>query len=815
MKRCLFVLMLCWVAFGLVAQPAFLENFDSGLPASAITTEQTYTLSTGEWKVWGVAAKNDNGSVRASMITNGYLITPLLSLPAHVTLLHRGSGSGKVLTVAQSINKGQSWTTIGTATVSSASAYGMSQFDIPAATDSVLLRFHCGSATIYLDNIEITFAAEPEEPEEEVPTIVLQPGAINFGNAKLNSPVKRSFVLSAKYLEPTDAGTISLTGSDDFLLSTSSSEGFTKELIIPLTGANLEPLTVFVQFTATELKSYHHQMIIIGGLACDTLFLSGTGSDSGVNVYYISPDGNDTNEGTFDSPWYNLQRAVNAIQPGDTIICRGGVYYPSMKHDGTKTTVRLNAKGTADKRFTIRNFPGEFPVFNFRDQPKKVSVRGVQLNGDYWYIFGLHFTEAGDNGMKIEGNYNRIERCTFSYNDDTGLQLGFGHDFSASGFGSSNDGSYCAYNDIVDCDAYLNCDSDNFGADADGFACKMHNGKGNRFIRCRAWDNADDAWDMYETDYAVYLIECWAWGSGRASNFGWVQASGSFQGNGNGIKLGGNGTGGNSKGIHEAWNCVSFNNNKTGSVKGFDQNSHAGGEKIINCLAFGNGYDFMFEQSSANRHYYNNVCFGNIEIAAGSNESHNAMLSTSTKAWKNNVIRGFSLSDYVSLSEAVAKSPRAANGSLPANFARLKSSSTLVDKGMIMSPPFIDEFPFLAQPAYGLGKDPGPYELQEGELYTDLQILIQKDAPLSLEIYPNPCTTEARVNFSLPETGEVKVELYQLNGQLQELLFQSTAYAGISYQLPISLAKLTQGAYICRLSAKDNTLTTKLIVIKE
>ena len=92
---------------------------------------------------------------------------------------------------------------------------------------------------------------------------------------------------------------------------------------------------------------------------------------------------------------------------------------------------------------------------------------------------------------------------------------------------------------------------DNFGSDADGFACKMHNGIGNRFIRCRAWDNADDAWDLYETDFAVKLIECWAWGSGRADLFKWVQASGSFQGNGNGIKLGGNGTGGSSKGIHE------------------------------------------------------------------------------------------------------------------------------------------------------------------------------------------------------------------------------------------------------------------------
>jgi hypothetical protein len=56
-------------------------------------------------------------------------------------------------------------------------------------------------------------------------------------------------------------------------------------------------------------------------------------------------------------------------------------------------------------------------------QPKKLGIRGVLMTGDYWFLRGLHITEAGDNGIKLEGNHNRIERCTFSYNDDTGLQL--------------------------------------------------------------------------------------------------------------------------------------------------------------------------------------------------------------------------------------------------------------------------------------------------------------------------------------------------------------------------------------------------------
>jgi hypothetical protein len=102
----------------------------------------------------------------------------------------------------------------------------------------------------------------------------------------------------------------------------------------------------------------------------------------------------------------------------------------------------------------------------------------------------------------------------------------------------------------------------------------MHNGKGNRFIRCRAWRNSDDAWDLFETDYDVILAECWAWESGNKEDHLWVKdyldTSASFSGNGNGIKLGGNGTGGSSQGSHYAYRCIAFGCDISSSVKGFD-----------------------------------------------------------------------------------------------------------------------------------------------------------------------------------------------------------------------------------------------------
>ena len=628
-----FVLMLLCCA-ALHAE-SFTENFETGLPTSAPSSETTAELSSGVWTFKGVCAKKDNGSQRAAMSTNAYLITPSLSQPQRISFKHRASGNGKTLLVEKSTDGGATWTKLGTSTVSSSTPYGGSSFKANSNEEdtAVLIRFTCQNGTIYLDDIEITINAAggttPVDPDD--PTYI----------------------------------------------------------------------TVGVPVPTKPFPDALH-------------------------TYFIAPDGDDaTGDGTFEKPWFNLQYAVDRAAPGDHIVCRGGTYKPTMKKDGKKYTIRITTSGTADNPIVIRSYEDEKPVFDFVQQLTDQSIgdRGMLITGNYWWLFGLHVTHAADNGIKLEGSHNRIERCEFSYNLDTGLQLGFGHKFSDTFPNlSSNDGTYCAYNDIVDCDSHHNCDYDsNYGSDADGFACKMHNGKGNRFIRCRAWHNSDDAWDLYETDFDVILAECWAWDSGKAEDHLWVKdyikksGSMSFSGNGNGIKLGGNGTGGSSKGIHYAYNCVAFNCNAGSSVKGFDCNSHKGGHVLVGCLAFDNSYDYMFESggSSANTKFYNNICLGKQEICVGSDDYNAITTPMSKNGWTNHLVTGIGRDDFVSLDEDDALMPRAIDGSLPRRFARLASDSKMVDAGngdYDIPESLLADFPFLRRTVTGQQRDLGPYE---------------------------------------------------------------------------------------------------------
>ncbi|MFB3881442.1 MAG: DUF1565 domain-containing protein, partial [Armatimonadota bacterium] len=59
-------------------------------------------------------------------------------------------------------------------------------------------------------------------------------------------------------------------------------------------------------------------------LACLILLALQTGAVAA--VVHVSADGSDANPGTKEAPWATLQRAVDAAQPGDTILVVPGLY---------------------------------------------------------------------------------------------------------------------------------------------------------------------------------------------------------------------------------------------------------------------------------------------------------------------------------------------------------------------------------------------------------------------------------------------------------------------------------------------------------
>jgi hypothetical protein len=381
---------------------------------------------------------------------------------------------------------------------------------------------------------------------------------------------------------------------------------------------------------------------------------------------FVSPVGDDLNDGTLQKPFKSIQKAADMLQPGATIYLRGGTYkYTS--------TINLVSSGTKELPLNIYAYSGEKPILDFSDmtysnQIERGEKRGIFLTGNYWNIKGLEVCNAADNGMKIEGSNNIVEKCVFHNNKDSGLQIGLAKS------SENPNGTLVSNNKIINCDSYRNFDQYTKGGNADGFACKLSPGVSNSFYGCRSWENSDDGWDFYHTTYGITIDNCWTWHNGDAAVFNYT---GTWRGNGQGFKLGD----GNAN--HVIKNSIAFDHKYTnGNNKGFDQNSNEGPVTVLNCVGWDNEINYYFGSGNAKNILKNNIGISylikNVSIVTESEQANNSWNIPSLNITK---------SDFITTLSEVAKQERNSDGSLPNNgLGRLKQTSSAYGKGLGIEP---------------------------------------------------------------------------------------------------------------------------------
>jgi len=373
--------------------------------------------------------------------------------------------------------------------------------------------------------------------------------------------------------------------------------------------------------------------------------------------YYVATDGSDSNPGTnIAAPFATLSKAVSVASAGKLIYLRGGTYNWS-------SGVTLSGSGTPAAPIRVFAYPGESPMLNFSGT--SFGTRGITISGRCWYLKGLEIANAGDNGIYLSGGQsNLIEGCVLHGNQDTGLQL-------------SNGGT--SYNTILNCDSYRNYDPANHGENADGFAAKFDLGPGNVFSGCRSWENSDDGWDLWQATNTVVLTNCWSWRNGTNA---WGDTA--FAGDGNGIKLGGN----YYYGPHRVYRCVAFSNPGTG----FDQNNNNAGLTLYNNTAYANK-NSNFNLSHGTNITPHVVC-NNLSITG--TQTFRSDTQATNNSWQVITSPAANTSDVLSVDEALALSPRQADGSLPVTpFLRPVPGGRLVDAGIDVGLPYNGSAPDL------------------------------------------------------------------------------------------------------------------------
>lgn len=487
--------------------------------------------------------------------------------------------------------------------------------------------------------------------------------------------------------------------------------------------------------------------------------------------YYVSTTGNDLNPGTIDSAFQTITKAMSMAVAGDTIYLRGGVHNYAVK-------ISVSKSGSAGLPIRLWAYPGEKPIIDFSGIGG-TSSDGFSFSGrNYWHFKGLEIRKAPHCAVKISnGDYNIFENCSFHDCGNTGFNIG----------SSSAGAPYPSNNLVLNCDAYFNYDPP-IGGNADGFAAKWNVGSGNVFRGCRSWNNSDDGYDLWMCKGVITLDSCFAFRNGVDS---WH--SGSFNGNGNGFKLGGN----NVATPTIVRNCVSFDNaivGISGAGRGFDENNNLAGQTLFNCTAYRNMGD--------NYHFTNTVTMGShlIENCI----SYQGIVNITSGTVDYNSWNGLTVTeaDFVSLDTAQAVAPRNADGSLPEmTFFHLAQGSSMIDAGKDVGLPY-----------KGLAPDLGAYESDYSTDVADEAHIRIADFRL-FQNFPNPFNPVTTIRFQVPTTARVKLEVFNILGQHIATLIDGERMAG-DYQVPFDAKGLSSGVYFYKLSAGSFVKISKMLLVR-
>ncbi len=411
--------------------------------------------------------------------------------------------------------------------------------------------------------------------------------------------------------------------------------------------------------------------------------------------YYVAPAGDDAHAGTIAAPFATVQRAQEAVAPGDTVFLRGGRYV--MREDQIARQERifayvtlLDKSGRPDQRIRYAAYPGEQPVFDYAGvKPAGHRVHAFRVTGSWLHlegieVVGVQVTITGHTQsicFDNQGSHNLYERLSMHDGMAIGLWIGDG-----------------ANNLVLNCDAYRNHDTvseNGRGGNTDGFGYHGKPGSVHNVFRgCRAWFNSDDGFDFINSAEVATAEHCWAFYNGYSPEFGALA-------DGNGFKAGGHAGTAVARlpdpiPRHGVRGCVAVRN----KASGFYANHHIGGVEFLQNTAYRNHTNFnLLGRERDNRTDvpgYGHRLRNNLGFAGGAEVANFNAGACDAEGNYFNLPVTITAADFVSLDEAELVRPRQPNGDLPeVRCLHLAAGSGAIDRGVDLGRPFRGQAPDL------------------------------------------------------------------------------------------------------------------------
>lgn len=141
-------------------------------------------------------------------------------------------------------------------------------------------------------------------------------------------------------------------------------------------------------------------------------------------IYYVAPGGSDANPGSSGQPWATIQKAADAMAPGDTVIVRAGNYRERVRVRRSGISgwpITYLAEGAVTMRgFTVVADYIGIGGFDISDTPDDWDAGiGIFVQGSYCHIAGNYIHDATRGGISVwvyPGKEEQSRGCTIRNN---------------------------------------------------------------------------------------------------------------------------------------------------------------------------------------------------------------------------------------------------------------------------------------------------------------------------------------------------------------------------------------------------------------
>ncbi|MCX7736119.1 MAG: right-handed parallel beta-helix repeat-containing protein [Candidatus Kapabacteria bacterium] len=493
--------------------------------------------------------------------------------------------------------------------------------------------------------------------------------------------------------------------------------------------------------------------------------------------YYVSPQGNDNNPGTKQSPFRTIQKSTNFVAPGDTVFVLAGTY---------NEIVRLVKSGTIEK-----------PIVFYGDNNKSIidgqnitqKYNGlVHIEGLSWIEFYNFFLKnSSDQGFYVDNSSDITLKNNKTLNT---FSSGIGFWGCTSILVDSNEVELACNGGPQECISIANCENflvrynkvhNGINGAIGGEGIDAKDGSQNGIIHNNTVFNLArlgiyvDAWDKYTGNIQVYnnIVYNCTEGIVLASEMGgilenvWIFNNLTYKNKFLGINVSSNGDDTNIK-VKPIKNIYIINNTAC-----YNGQSWGGG------IAIGN-------PDADNIIIRNNICSFNQSFQI----SHEGRSSKGLTFDYNLVYPFMSYPDEIRGEQFVESDPLFADPS--SDDYRLRQNSPAIDKGSSNQAPRFD----LSGNRRPMGKS---YDIGAYEYFIESTVDDYIISDILVTIYPNPALDYIEIIYNV-ETGlrpasTDKINIYNILGEC--VLSVETQHA-VSLQR-IDISNLPSGLYFVRL----------------